>query len=136
MLNEWFPSLPFASKIEDICHHMLQQERIWQAWSVHGTLPTLDHFYEEFVERFEPGARDLVHFAELEWNDDCLRPHESRRTVLTASVGQVHRPVSKTSVGRWKPFATYLGQALQVLKPLIETHEAELAKRGIAYPVA
>jgi hypothetical protein len=54
--------------------------------------------------------------------------------VLTASAGQVQRPVSKASVGRWKPFAPYLGQALEVLKPLIETHEAELAKRGIAYP--
>jgi Flp pilus assembly protein TadD len=134
MMNEWFGSaLPFAFKIEDICHHMLQQDRIWQAWSTRPALPTLDHFYEEFVERFEPGVRDLVQFAELEWYDACLRPHESRRAVLTASAGQVHRPVSKASVGRWKPFAAYLGQALEVLKPLIEAHETQLAKRGIAY---
>jgi hypothetical protein len=135
MMNEWFgPSLPFSSKIEDICHYMLQQDRIWQTWAVRGTLPTLDHFYEEFVEHFEPSARKLVQFAELEWNDACLRPHESRRTVLTASAGQVHRPVSKASVGRWKPFAPFLGQALEVLKPLIETHEAQVARRGIADP--
>jgi tetratricopeptide (TPR) repeat protein len=135
MMNEWFgPALPFGSKIEDICHYMLQQDRIWQAWSVRGTLPTLDHFYEEFVEHFEPSARKLVQFAELEWNEACLRPHESRRTVLTASAGQVHRPVSKASVGRWRPFAPYLSQALEVLKPLIEAHETQLAKRGIAYP--
>jgi hypothetical protein len=135
MMNEWFgPALPFGSKVEDICHYMLQQDRVWQAWSVRGTLPTLDHFYEEFVEHFEPSARKLVQFAELEWNEACLRPHESRRAVLTASAGQVHRPVSKASVGRWKPFAPYLGQALEVLKPLIETHEAQVAKRGIVYP--
>jgi hypothetical protein len=133
MMNEWFgAALPFGSKIEDICHHMLQQERIWQAWSARGTLATVDNVYEEFVERFEPGVRSLVQFVELEWNDACLRPQESRRTVLTASAGQVHRPVSKSSVGRWKPFAPYLGYALDKLKPLIETHEAELARRGIA----
>jgi Flp pilus assembly protein TadD len=133
MLNEWFPSLPFAFRIEDMCHYMVQQDRVWQAWLVRDTLPTLDHFYEEFVEHFEPGARKLVQFAELEWNEACLRPHESRRAVLTASAGQVHRPVSKASVGRWKPFAPYLGQALETLKPLIETHEAQLARRGIVY---
>jgi len=135
MMNEWFGSaLPFAFKIEDMCHHMVMQDRIWHAWSTRPALPTLDHFYEEFVERFEPGARRLVQFAELEWNEACLKPHESRRTVLTASAGQVHRPVSKASVGRWKPFAAYLGHALEVLKPLIEAHETQLAKRGIVYP--
>jgi len=31
MMNEWFGSaLPFAFKIEDMCHHMLQQDRIWR----------------------------------------------------------------------------------------------------------
>jgi hypothetical protein len=84
------------------------------------------------VERFEVGVRGLVGFAGVEWNDACLTPQESSRAVMTASAGQVHQPVSKFSVGRWRQFSPYLCHAKEVLKPLIERHEAELASRGIS----
>ena len=77
--------------------------------------------------------RSLVGFADLDWSDRCLRPQEAGRAVRTASAGQVHQPVSKSAVGRWKPFAHHLSYAVQALKPLIELHEAELTRRGIAY---
>jgi hypothetical protein len=101
------------------------------AWRERGTLPTLEIFYEELVERFEPVARELVKFTGLEWNDACLKPQESDRPVLTASAGQVHQAVSKSAVGRWKPFAPYLDHARSAMGDLIGLHEAELAKRGI-----
>jgi hypothetical protein len=112
---------------------MLLQHRILSAWAERGTLPTRDVFYEELVESFEAEARSLVEFTGLPWNDACLSPQESRRAVLTSSAGQVHQPVSKSAVGRWKPFASQLDYAVHALKPLIELHEAELARRGIAY---
>jgi hypothetical protein len=112
---------------------MLLQHRILSAWAERGTLPTREVFYEELVESFEAEARSIVEFSGLPWNDACLSPQESRRAVLTSSAGQVHQPVTKSAVGRWKPFAPHLGYAVETLKPLIELHEAELAKRGITY---
>jgi tetratricopeptide (TPR) repeat protein len=131
-LTQVFASaLEFSTRIEDVCHHALQQHRIMTAWRERGTLPTLEIFYEELVERFEPVARELVKFTGLEWNDACLKPQESDRPVLTASAGQVHQAVSKSAVGRWKPFAPYLDHARSAMGDLIGLHEAELAKRGI-----
>ncbi|HEY7763911.1 MAG TPA: sulfotransferase [Aestuariivirgaceae bacterium] len=123
----------FGLSVEDIAHQMHQQHRVFSVWSERGTLPVLEVFNEELVERFEDGARTMVTFADLEWDDACLTPQGSSRAVLTASAGQVHRSISKSSIGRWKPFASYLADAQAALKPLIEIHEAELAKRGIVY---
>jgi tetratricopeptide (TPR) repeat protein len=123
--------IPFALSADDICHHMLDQHRVFAAWSERGSLPTLEVFYEELVDRFEDGARALVDFAGLDWDDACLNPQGASRAVLTASAGQVHQSISKSSVGRWKPFAPYLLEAQEALRPLIEGHEAELARRGV-----
>jgi tetratricopeptide (TPR) repeat protein len=125
--------VPYGNRIEDVCHHMLQQHRVLEAWSERKTLAIFDLFYEEFVERFESTVLSLINFAGLEWNDECLRPQDSRRAVLTASAGQVHKPITKSSVGRWKPFAPYLVGATTILQPLIDLHEQELANRGISY---
>ncbi|HYM99993.1 MAG TPA: sulfotransferase, partial [Aestuariivirgaceae bacterium] len=126
-------NMPYASRIQDICNEVIQQHRVYAAFAERGTLSVMDLFYEELVERFEEGARSLVSFAGLTWNDACLQPQEARRAVFTASAGQVNEPISKSSIGRWKPFAPYLTQAIDALKPSIELHEAELAKRGISY---
>ena len=83
-----------------------------------GSLPTLEVYYEELVERFEEGARRIVEFAGLPWDDRCLKPEEGTRAVLTASVGQVHTAVYRSSVGRWRPYA-----------PFLETTRARLGSR-------
>lgn len=126
-------NMPYASRIQDICNEVIQQHRVFTAFAERGTLSVMDLFYEELIQRFEEGARSLVSFAGLAWNDACLKPQEAQRAVFTASAGQVHEAISKSSIGRWKPFAPYLTQAIDTLKPFIEFHEAELAKRGINY---
>lgn len=125
--------IPFALSPDHIAHQMLQQQRMFSAWAEHGTLPTREIYYEELVENFETGARELVEFAGLPWDDACLTPQASSRTVLTASAGQVHRPISKSSIGRWRPFASFLADTYESLTPLIRAHEAELVKRGVTY---
>ncbi len=132
IITQGFASnVPFAHNIEHICHHMLRQHQIFSVWRERGSLPTLEVFYEQCVEQFESTARKLVEFSGLPWDDACLTPHESQRAVLTASAGQVHQPVYRASVGRWKPFAAHLGTAVESLKSIITLHEAELTKRGI-----
>jgi len=49
-------------------------------------------------------VRKLVAFCGLPWDDACLRFHESRRSVRTASLAQVRRPLYANSVGRWKNY--------------------------------
>jgi tetratricopeptide (TPR) repeat protein len=124
--------LPFATNLGNIADKMLNTDRLLEAWLERRSLPTLEVFYEELVERFEPGARRIVDFAGVGWDDRCLKPEEGTRAVLTASAGQVHTAVYRSSVGRWKRYAPFLADTAHTLAPLIDRHERELAERGLA----
>jgi len=69
--------------------------------------------YEKTVSDFENQARGLIEYVGLDWNDACLTPHKTKRPILTASKGQVIKPVYQTSV---KAYERYKEQ----LKPLID----------------
>ncbi len=72
--------------------------------------------YERLVEAPEREVRALLDFCGLPWSEACLRFHESRRMVRTTSVAQVRRPIYRSSVARWKPFAAHLEPLRQVLE--------------------
>lgn len=89
--------------------YRLYQElmRHWQAVLPPGRM--LELRYEDVVSDLEGQARRLVAFCGLDWDDTCLRFHEQRRVVRTASLAQVRRPIYASSVGRWRHYEKYLG---------------------------
>ena len=60
--------------------------------------------YEDTVGDFENQARMLIDYVGMEWDDACLTPHKTKRSILTASKGQVRKPVYKTSVEAWRRY--------------------------------
>jgi len=68
----------------------------------------LDVEYEDLVADLEGQTRRILDFCGLDWNPACLEFHKSERTVLTISVGQVHKPIYASSVGKWKQYADLL----------------------------
>lgn len=70
--------------------------------------------YEDLVADPEVQSRRLVEFCGLAWDDACLTPHKTERTVKTASVTQVREPVYTSSVERWRRYEKHL-------RPLLET---------------
>ena len=68
----------------------------------------LDLQYEDLVADSEVQARSLIDFCELDWSDDCLNFHKTKRSVRTASVTQVRQPIYKTSVERWRRYEQFL----------------------------
>jgi tetratricopeptide (TPR) repeat protein len=83
-----------------------------------SVLPT-DRFievdYEAVVDDLEGQTRRLLGFCGLDWDEACLRFHETRRPVRTASLNQVRQPLYRGSVGRWRPFRDQLGPLLAAL---------------------
>ncbi len=77
--------------------------------------------YENLVSDPEPRTRDLVAAAGLSWDDACLSPQKTERRVTTLSVGQVRRPIYKTSLRSWEKY----GAAVAPLIEAIDKLEAE-----------
>ncbi len=80
----------------------------------------LDVQYEELVADFEPQARRIVAHCGLAWDDACLAYDKAARPIKTASSAQVHQPIYRSSVGRWRPDA-------DVLRPLLDGLGPDLA---------
>ncbi len=75
----------------------------------------LDVQYEALVCDREAQTRRMIDFCGLSWDDACLEHHKTERSVRTASITQVRRPVYKTSVERWRNYETHLQPLLEAL---------------------
>jgi hypothetical protein len=81
-----------------------------------GRVVTVSH--EELVADPERRIRWLVEEAcGLKWDEACLRFHETKRPVRTASVAQVRQPIFATSVARWRRYERHLGPLFAALGP-------------------
>ncbi len=71
--------------------------------------------YEAVIDDLEGQARRLIDAVGLPWDNSCLRFHENKRQVQTASLHQVRQPIYRSSAGRWKSHAAHLGPLLAAL---------------------
>jgi tetratricopeptide (TPR) repeat protein len=73
--------------------------------------------HEDLLAEPETRIRELIAACRLEWDDACLRFHESTRPVRTSSASQVRRPLFKSSIARWKPYERHLAPLFEALGP-------------------
>jgi hypothetical protein len=112
-----FRSIRWASKPEHIAHRIDEYLRVTQHWR--EVLPNrmLELRYEELVENPETEVRRMLTWLGLDWEDACLKFHETSRPVRTASVVQVREPVYRRSVGRWSEYYPFLRELFDRLPP-------------------
>jgi tetratricopeptide (TPR) repeat protein len=75
--------------------------------------------HERLVDDPEGEVRALLAYCGLPWEDACLRFHETKRPVRTASSEQVRQPLSRAGFGRWKPFEQWLDPLKEALGPAL-----------------
>ena len=75
--------------------------------------------HERLVEDPETEVRALLAYCGLPWEDACLRFHETKRPVRTASSEQVRQPLSRAGFDRWKPFEQWLDPLKEALGPAL-----------------
>ncbi len=71
--------------------------------------------YEDVVDDLEGQSRRMIEFLGLEWDEACLKFHQTARQIHTASFNQVREPIYRSSVGRWKRYAKHLRPLLDSL---------------------
>jgi len=98
----------YARDLFKVGTHYYQYERLMEHWKQILSVPILDVSYEEVVSDQEAVTRRMLEFCELEWDDNCLRFYQLRRTVNTPSYEQVRQPIYTKSVGRWRHYEQFL----------------------------
>ncbi|MEQ1901288.1 MAG: sulfotransferase, partial [Devosia sp.] len=98
-------------------------------WKKALDLPILDVSYERLVADPEGESRRLIAFAGLEWDDACLTPSKTQRSVLTASQWQVRQPIYTGSVSRWRRYEPWLAPMIEAMGGM-EWIEQEMADQA------
>lgn len=76
-------------------------------------------YHEALLDDPEGEVRTLLAALGLPFEEACLRFHENRRPVRTASSEQVRRPLNREGVGRWNGVADRLGPLIEALGPAL-----------------
>jgi tetratricopeptide (TPR) repeat protein len=102
-------TMEFAYDLEELGRQYNRYIRFMQHWDRVLSPGMLLHLpYEALVGDLENQARRIIAHVGLDWDQACLRFHENRRPVRTASVAQVRRPLYRSSVARWKGYGDRL----------------------------
>ncbi|GIL84182.1 hypothetical protein Vretimale_15828 [Volvox reticuliferus] len=96
----------------------------WQEVLAPGRVLTLH--YEEVVMAPQVSARRLLSHCGLDWDLHVLQFQDANRTVATASVSQVRKPLYNTSVGRWRKYRTQMAALAGQIRAEILSYEADL----------
>ncbi len=106
---------PYAYDLRELGEYYRLYHALMASWG-----PVLGDFvlevaYEELVRDQEGQTRRMLEFCGLDLDPRCLVFERTRRAVQTASMLQVRQPIYTSSIGRWQPFAPYLGPLLDAL---------------------
>jgi len=111
---------PFTYDLVELGEYYLQYQRLMDHW--HEVMPgkVLDVRYEDVVADLEGQVRRILEYCELDWEESCLRFHETSRSVKSASSEQVRQPIYTSAVNAWRHYEAHLGALIEVLEPSLK----------------
>jgi tetratricopeptide (TPR) repeat protein len=115
----------FSYDLSDIAAYYQEYERIMAYWREVLPMDVYEVQYEDLVDDQESISRELVAYCGLDWDARCLRFHETRRSVRTASNWQVRQPLYTGAKRRWKNYEPFLGELISALGDSIDARRPE-----------
>ena len=110
----------FGQYYADYVRLMTHLDRV-QPGAIHRVI------HERLVDEPEAQVRDMLAALGLDFDPACLRFHENKRAVRTASSEQVRRPISRDGLEQYKRFEQHLGPLKAALGTALMTWDAASA---------
>jgi tetratricopeptide (TPR) repeat protein len=126
----------FSYDLIELGQYYLQYQRLMDHW--HRLMPgrVLDVHYEDIVADVEGQVRRMLEYCELPYEEACVRFHETRRAVRTASAEQVRQPIYRSSLSWWRNYEAELEPLIQVLAPVLEKMPVDQRPAALGGPAA
>jgi tetratricopeptide (TPR) repeat protein len=99
---------PYAYDLRNLGRYYRSYARLMKHWQSVLPIPMLELRYEDVIAGQKAATQALLSFCELDWDDNCLQFHRTKRAVQTASNAQVRQPIHSGSVHRWKAYEKHL----------------------------
>lgn len=107
--------LNYSNDFDDFVIAWRAHEEIMAHWQ--RVLPgrIFTQHYEELIANPRTGAKNLVEFCDLEWDDGFLDTTRVDRPIQTASFWQARQPINASSVGKWRRYESFLSSFARAL---------------------
>jgi len=111
----------FSYSLEDLGHYYRDYVSLMAHYD--AVLPGRIHrvCYEDLVRDLEGEVRRLLDYCGLPFEAQCLRFHETRRSVQTVSSEQVRQPLYSEGIDHWRNFEPWLDPLKEALGDLAGT---------------
>ena len=120
----------YACDLADIAAQLRDHARLVAFWRAKFPGRVRVQSYDALVADPEPEVRALLHFCDLPYDPACLRFHEARRAVRSASAAQVRQPIFSDSAR-----ANAYGDLLAPLRRLLQADESPAVAAAQPPPV-
>lgn len=112
----------FSYNLSDIGRYYADYVRLLAHYD--AALPQRVHrvIHERLVRDPESEIRALLDYCGLPFEAQCLRPHETKRAVHTASAEQVRQPISPRGLEEWRVFEPQLAPLKSALGEVLDCY--------------
>ncbi len=107
----------FSYNLHDIGNYYRQYVRLMDHWD--NVLPgfVLRVQYEDVVADLETQVRGILEFCGLEYEENCVEFHKTRRSIRTPSAEQVRQPIYQSGLEQWRHYEEWLDPLKDALGP-------------------
>ncbi len=112
-----FLNIPWSNDLEDIAFHFRLEDALLARWQEILGDRLLVVPYEAMVADSEGWIRRILAHCGLAEEPQIFSPHDNHRTVTTASVMQVRRPLNRESIGASAPYRAFLEPFVRAYRP-------------------
>ncbi|NOX82911.1 MAG: sulfotransferase, partial [Alphaproteobacteria bacterium] len=100
--------LSWSNDLVNIARFIHVYEQLIEFWRAQMPERILTVAYEDLVASPSEWTDKMLTFCGLTKDKACYKPHESRRTVATASLAQVRQPIYKSAIGSSQAYLNHL----------------------------
>jgi len=113
-------TLGYCYELDDVINYYELYRNLMEFWKNLFGDRIYDVDYELLTVNQEEETRKLIHYLDLNWEEECLSPHQNKRSVSTASSMQVRKKVYQGSSQQWEKYKPFLNGALDYVDNAIE----------------
>jgi hypothetical protein len=106
----------FAYDLQDVAEFYKLYSDLMAFWHQKFPGQIYDLNYEMLTEHQEDETRKLIKHVGLDWEDQCLEFHKTRRAIRTASATQVRQKMYQGSSEEWRKYERHLAPMVELLK--------------------
>ena len=100
--------ITFASDLNDTVAYYNLYTDLMNFWNELLPVSIFNIKYEDLINNTEDETRKLLKFCDLKWEEKCLKFHENKRTIKTASDTQIRSKIYNSSIDLWKKYEKHL----------------------------